>query len=467
MQDHENLSGLGLHSAAAEKSDPVDNRLETQSHKQALERSLEHLHGPEGVDYEVDELVVLCLVRNGRTHVKAFVDHYLAFGAKHIFFLDNGSTDGTVEILRGYEKVTVLRTVLPFKEYQMSMKQYMFERFGQGRWALFADIDELFDYPYSETVDLGSFLRYLTQRSYTAVVAQMLDMFPEKPISNVGSTFEDTPLKETNEFYDLSNVRMHYYWDYPIVCGTGNVLANDEVKVLRKGIQSSLFGGVPPLTKHPLVFSDGKAKPMDGSSHAVSHAHVADLTCVLFHYKFLDSLYEQIRSAVREENYMKDSRKHKKRLEILEQNSTLHIKRDSSRKLGSVNELVENGFLVVSEDYLKWTDNDDKEKNLRASGNEPYELFEARFRARSDQRAKDAKIGRLERRIEESRNNLANKRRRIRRLKRENRQLKPQMRAMRAMQVSRTWRLLTRLRTLRARLLTRLRTLRARLLGRA
>lgn len=452
MQNHQNLRKLSPQPDAAEKSNPSDNPPDSQAQKQTLERSLEHLYGPEEVDYEIDELVILCLVRNGRPYVRAFVDHYLAFGAKHIFFLDNGSTDGTVEFLQDRENVTVLQTKLPFKEYQMSMKQYLFERFGQGRWALFADIDELFDYPYSETVDLGSFLRYLTRRSYTAVAAQMLDMFPERPISDVAAAVEDEPLKDVNELYDLSNVSTHYYWDFPIVCGTGNVLANDEIKVLRKGIQASLFGGIPPLTKHPLVFSDGKVKPMDGSSHAVSHAHVADITCVLFHYKFLDSLYEQIRRAVREENYMKDSRKHKKRLEVLEQNGTLHIKRDTSRKLDSVDELVENGFLVVSEDYLEWVDGEDRAKSVRASPNGSYELAEALFEARSDRRAKDAKIGRLERRIEESRNNLASKRRRIRRAKGESRKLKQQMRVI---QTSRTWRLLARLSNLRARLFGR------------
>ena len=274
----------------------------------------------------------------------------------------------------------------------------------------------------------------------------MLDMFPERPISEAAAAVEDEPVKETNRFYDISNVRLRNYWDYPIVCGTGNVLASDEIKVLRKGIQATLFGGIPPLTKHPLVLSDGKAKPMDGSSHAVSHARVADLTCVLFHYKFLDHLYEQIRSAVREENYMKDSRKHKKRLETLERNATLQIKRDTSKKLDNVNELVENGFLVVSEDYLEWADSEDRAKNVDASRNEPYELSEAR----SDQRSKDAKIGRLERELEESRYGLASKRRRIRKLKGENRKLKVQVRELRASGTSRP---LAALRRLRARML--------------
>ena len=41
-----------------------------------LHSSIEHLHGPEEVAYEPDELVVVCLVRDGRPYVKSFVEHY-------------------------------------------------------------------------------------------------------------------------------------------------------------------------------------------------------------------------------------------------------------------------------------------------------------------------------------------------------------------------------------------------------
>ena len=124
--------------------------------KWLLHFNLEHLHGPEEVTYEADELVVVCPVRDGRPYVKSFVEHYASMGAKHLFFLDNGSTDGTVEALKGYDNVTVLRSTLPFKRYKWSMKQYLMERFGRGRWCLCVDIDELFDYPYSDVVGLGS-----------------------------------------------------------------------------------------------------------------------------------------------------------------------------------------------------------------------------------------------------------------------------------------------------------------------
>src|SRR5919106_5769680 len=178
--------------------------------EQVPPNSIEHLYGPEEVPYEEDELVLLCLLRDGRPYLKSFMEHYTSMGVKHLFFLDNGSTDGTVEALKEYENVTVLRTTLPYKRYEYPMTQYLIERFGRGRWCLCVDIDELFDYPYSDIVGLDSLLRYLNERSYTAVAAQMLDMFPEEPLSEAASE-EDEPLKERHRFYDISNVGKESY----------------------------------------------------------------------------------------------------------------------------------------------------------------------------------------------------------------------------------------------------------------
>src|SRR5215217_4332927 len=95
-----------------------EEALYDQKPKQVVHLSVEHVHGPEKVDYRLDELVVVCLVRDGRPYVKSFVEHYLSLGAKHLFFLDNESTDGTVEALKKYDNLTVLRTTLPYKEYK-------------------------------------------------------------------------------------------------------------------------------------------------------------------------------------------------------------------------------------------------------------------------------------------------------------------------------------------------------------
>src|SRR5215210_5585055 len=368
--------------------------------------SIEHLYGPEQVPYTEDELILVCLLRDGRPYLKSFMEHYASMGVKHLFFLDNGSTDGTIEALKGYDNTTVLRTGLPFKRYELSMRQYLVERFCQkGRWCLYADIDELFDYPYSDVVSLSSLLRYLNERSYTAVVAQMLDMFPEEPLSGRASN-PDEPLKERHRFYDISNVKKMSIKEHPLT--RDNICESDNIEFYSGGIRPTVFDCVPPwLTKWAPTFSDGKLKYFTLDVHRVEDARVADLTCVLLHYKFLDEhFHKQAASAVREENYAGNSRQYKRYLEVLENAPSLQLKRETARELRSVNDLVENQFLVVSEEYMLLVYEQARKNGAGHAllGDEPDGLEDPAFdRTRVRAKVQSLRAKRLEQRLEELR----------------------------------------------------------------
>ena len=365
------------------RSDVADSPALEESLKQDVRESVELLHGPGEVEYDRDELVVLCQTRNSRHYIKSFVEHYFSLGAKHIVFLDNSSSDGTVEALKKYDNVTVLRTELPYKTYNVAMKQYLIERFGKDRWSLLVDIDELFDYPYSEVVSLKALLGYLDEQRYTAVVANMLDMFPENPISRDASLPDDEPLKELYRFYDLSNVNLH---DYSLVGDAGNVLANEEVGIFRGGIRKTLFGNDATLIKHPLIFLNDKIKPMDLSDHWVGNARIADFTGVLLHYKLSNRLYRDVTRSVEERNRSEHgTRRYAKYLRVLEENPVLRIRQDTARELGSVKDLVDNGFMVVSRAYMEFVASEG-----RKSGGEDFlerhseDLLAAFLQARSE-----------------------------------------------------------------------------------
>jgi glycosyltransferase involved in cell wall biosynthesis len=445
-------SPLGGDHAAEGKRVPVDSTLD-RVRRWILYHSVEHVHGPQEVTIEPDELVLLCLARDGRPYVRSFVEHYASMGVKHLVFLDNGSTDGTVEALQKYDDVTVLRTRLPFRNYQLYMRRYLIGRFGKNRWSLTVDMDELFDYPYSDVVDLGSLLRYLNNGGYTAVVAQMLDMFPEKPLSSlVGNEGEpadtkDEPLKELHRFYDISGVRVQDY--YP-AGGNNNVLTNEEIKWFRDGIKTTLFGHRAMLSKHPLVFFDDKIIPVDGTMHRISNARVADFTCVLFHYKLLDRLYEQALRAVAEKNYPNRHEKYEKYVTALEQNPELQIKQETARELNSVNDLVENQFLAVSGDYMVWVDAEEEMRVVDAMEGEPRRFAEAYFKARV--RVQTLSARRLQRQIRELQIGVAKERRKRQALERRNNTLELQLQAI---QNSRSWKVMKTLSYVRSKVLRR------------
>ena len=442
-------SPFGEHVAKSE--DEPTNPIIDRVRQWIVYHNVECVHGPEEVAIGPEELVVLCVLRDGRPYVRSFVEHYTSMGVKHMVFLDNGSTDGTVETLQEYDNVTVFRTTLPFRIYQLYMRRYLIHRFGKGRWSLTVDMDELFDYPYSDVVDLGSLLRYLNNGGYTAVVAQMLDMFPEKPLRSVVgdegelAASEDEPLKELHRFYDISGVRVQEHFP---VGGNNNVLTNEEIKWFRDGIKTTLFGHRAMLSKHPLIFFDGKVIPVDGTMHRTSNAHIADFSCVLFHYKLLDRLYEQALRAVSEKNYPNRHAKYEKYVDALENSPELQIKRETAREIKSVNDLVENQFLVVSGDYMAWVDVEEEKRLVDAMDGEPSRFAEAYFRTRVEAQTLSAR--RLQRQIQELKRGLAKERSKRQALERRYTNLDVQLQAM---QNSRSWKLITTLGYIRAKVL--------------
>jgi glycosyltransferase involved in cell wall biosynthesis len=363
------MPGKRIFGRTIDRYDVPDTPQLEKVQREHLRHSIEHLHGPEEIVYDKDETVVLCLLRNGRHYLKSFLEHYFSLGAKHIVFLDNGSTDGTVEFLKQYDRVTVLRSGLSFKTYQLLMRKYLVERFGRNRWTLLVDIDELFDYPYSEVVDLRSLLEYLNEQRYTAVVSYMLDMFPEEPLSEFRNS-DEVFVKKLHRFYDTSNITA---FDYHAAEETGNVLANEEIKILQGGVQRRLFNLHPMLIKHPLIFLEDGVRPADMSEHWVGGARVADFAGVLFHYKLSGSLAGLVRREVEERRYVNRHGKYEKYHKVLKETPSLLIKNGASRELESVNDLVGNGFLPVSALYMEFVQE-------RAPGR----LVEAFFRARRE-----------------------------------------------------------------------------------
>ncbi|MEZ4643736.1 MAG: glycosyltransferase family 2 protein [Chloroflexota bacterium] len=316
-----------------------------------ITRTIEHVHGPTEIPYGPDELVVVCLARDGELYVNSFMQHYAELGVKHIVLLDNGSTDQTVSLAQQYPHVTILRSRLPFKRYKMALRHYLIRRFGQAnRWLLYVDIDELLDYPHSDRVTLPRFLGYLRAGGYTAVIAYMLDMFSDKPLTAVTSHIDDD-LKALYRFYDISDiVRMDYYFPR-------NQLPTDEIKAYFGGIRRILFDPQATrfvLTKHPLFLLDGRVKPLFVDEHFVRDARIADVTAVLFHYKFLADFAERTVRAIQEENYHTHSDDYKKYHRILQQSPDLIIKQPTSHQFVEMGELIDNGFLYMSAAYHHW-----------------------------------------------------------------------------------------------------------------
>jgi glycosyltransferase involved in cell wall biosynthesis len=293
--------------------------------------------------------VAVTVVRDGETWIEAWLAHYLRLGVDEIVLLDNGSADRTVELALAEPRATVLRCTLPFRLYDSPFKRYLIERFGDGRWCLLADIDEFFDYPFSGELPFARLLEYLNRRGYTAVMATMLDLFADGPASSwpVGGR----ELVERCVWYDLSSLVPSRPWRLHL----RNRFADRQMPFYRGGIMYQAFGVRQVATKFPLIFyRTGGRLSLRRHGHFCRGAWVADVSAVIYHYKYDRRFGERCRTFVERGQHFDRAGLYRAAVERLACGDELVLRRQTARRLEHVNQLVDEGLLRVSDAYRGW-----------------------------------------------------------------------------------------------------------------
>jgi Glycosyl transferase family 2 len=310
-----------------------------------LPSRVKHLSGPRRVVSGPDDVIVISVMRNGEVWLESFLAHHRRMGIRNFVILDNGSSDRSVEILSRQPDVTLLRTYAPYHAYENTMKRYLARRYCRDRWCLCVDVDELFDFPRSTRMPLSALVGYLNHKGFNAVITQMLDMFSDGPISEIRND-PRMDLRTQYPFYDLSNIAATNY--------TFGKLSNPAIMMHHGGIRKTIFGTNNGLTKVSLFLMDTKLKPFV-LWHHVLNARLADISCVLLHFPFVNSFYTKVAEAVESGRYgYVTTDEYISYLSELQKSPQFHLKLESAKKLASVDELLENGFLVDSADYRRW-----------------------------------------------------------------------------------------------------------------
>ena len=250
--------------------------------------SIRHVSGPRRVDLAEDQVGAVVLGQDAAFYLPEMLAHHFRLGVRHCVYLDNGSSDNSIEIAASFPDVTVLHTRSPMalSVYENVLRRIAATRVMSGGWRLIVDCDELFDFPGSDTIRLQDMIRYLNAQGMSGVVVQMLDMIPDGEVSAAAMSDFGAAIREMDR-YSLSHItevpyfdgmRRHYYLSLNTVSDTG-------VTFLSGGVRNQLFSENCVLSKHALV-KPQKGVKMSLNPHVSTGLTVADFTCVLQHYKF-------------------------------------------------------------------------------------------------------------------------------------------------------------------------------------
>lgn len=265
----------------------LGREIESRRRRRLVRRHTRHVHGPRRFRLEADEVCGLLLGRNIAYYVEEFMRHYRSIGMRYLVYLDNGSDDGSIERMCGYEDVIVLSNRLNFREFQRYLRLHMARHYASGGWRLAVDADEILRYPGDDRIDLPGLAGRLEQRGMSGLLAQMLEMVPAGPLEQ-SDALSYAQARARFRHYSLKDIDAlpYHHPDAPLhELLAQNSLSDPGLDFLHGGLRRTLFAEDCCLSKH-VLFRDGPAVNPLVNPHVTTGLHMADFTAVLQHYKF-------------------------------------------------------------------------------------------------------------------------------------------------------------------------------------
>ncbi len=283
---------------------------------------------------EPGAITLFTVVRDEAPRLPWFLDHYRRLGVDRFVIVDNASTDGTQELLRGEPDVSVLFTQESYARARSGVVwlNHLMAELGSHGWNLYVDVDEALVFPGSEELDLRYLVEHLDRNGHEVVAGQMVDMFSAgTDLASAGPTDWADPLGD-HPLFNTSYRR------------TGKA-ACPYVTVFG-GARAGL-GLLPEQTKTPLI-RGGRGIRLLGSSHAITPAAVSDVTCALLHFKLAGDFRATFEQDVRNNHRRPHcTRRHLAYLAALDRLSTAHpdLTDGTTVRYRSTRTLVEHGII--------------------------------------------------------------------------------------------------------------------------
>ena len=317
-----------------------------------IQSALNHKWGPKNIELTKGQAAVVCLFKNGSHYLGELINHHRSMGFEHIFLLDNGSLDSSEEIARKHSHVSYFTTKLSVSKYQYKILNNFVHKSVRNGWCLVVDIDEFFDFPHSDKLELTGLLNYLDENRYTATATQMLDLFNNEKIGQLNN---DEPFLDRDKycFYELKSIRKEKYHTSGLFTKTckSTTISNPDIELLYGGIRKSLYGLDCLLTKHALFKVTPKSLPFS-HIHFVDNANLADISCVLYHYKLTSQAMATSKQNMK--GFETTKQGYANLIELIDSNPDMTIS-DYSIKITGTESLLESNFLITSDRYAEYT----------------------------------------------------------------------------------------------------------------
>jgi GT2 family glycosyltransferase len=257
---------------------------EFHGHEAALARYGLHRVDDRPIDIDPGEVLGCLVVRNEAQRLPWFLAENRRLGVSTFLAVDNGSTDGTLDLLREQPDVRLWETSSSFMDGNSGSAWFevLLSRFGLGHWVLMLDADELLSFPGCEGTSVRELCNALDRAGKRAISGVLIDMY------GAGSIAE-TRYAPGDDFLD----HCRYFDRRPYHQSEENAGPFSNQTFRFGGARTRVFGSEVDylVTKTPLVRYDPDVV-LAGGQHWTSHPseRIAHDGCAVLHFKYFSFL---------------------------------------------------------------------------------------------------------------------------------------------------------------------------------
>jgi hypothetical protein len=258
------------------------------------------------------------IVLNEAWMLPHFLDHYRNLGVSYFVFYDDGSTDGTLELLLSQPDCAVLVAAsdepLPPQQWvsrQIVLSNIIPEHFGEGGWSIDADVDEFLLLP-TRFANIEDLVAYLEVRALRCVQAPMIDFYPARlseRMFGAKSPFEGAPWFDPDPLFIRPYPQVR---PTPLAGGVRMRLAK-MLAEREPALGAAIFGSSPlravQMVKVPVL------KTGSGISRTTPH-HVdvpppMGIQVAFAHFKFFPGSDDKVAEAIERNTHFRDAMAYK------------------------------------------------------------------------------------------------------------------------------------------------------------
>ncbi len=277
-----------------------------------------------------DDPIFLCVVKDDLKRIQMSYTHHKRIGIRKFIYIDNGSSDGTLEWLMEQD-VTVFQTQDPFIMWsKVAWISHVIEQIGFDRWYLIVDSDELFVYPGYEEHPIGEYISSLKEHSTERCLSFMLDMYTDRPLfeKHAGEIMDRFCYFDADS-YSMSNC-LHYT----------KIMGGPRQRVFADKDSMDML-----QNKYPLVYM--RRGDVYRYHYVCPYRKNFKTTCTsaLLHYKFLDGDLEKYQKIAADGNYANGSRLYKDIVKKVENEGSICFYNENSVKYHSSMDLLKHQLI--------------------------------------------------------------------------------------------------------------------------